>query len=380
MSRAPVFIRAAGAVTAAGVGLPALRRAVASVDWQPGPGLDSPDGPSQPVATCAGFSARDHLAMLVARRMNRPARLLAVAAREAIAGLGHPLPFESTRFALTSATANAGTSAIMEILRVVFLGNPDDSPPSEFLSTVAHAPASQVAIIEDLRGPNVTFAEKQNGGIRAVVEATRMLRRAHADAVLACGVDEAQWITAEGYRRIGALRRPGSPGLVLGEGATAMAMALTPGPSATARLSGWGSASTPTRPWSYPERADAVIVACQQALAMAGLVAADVDGYCTFANGIVALDRLEAACVAAVFARHRPPVVNVTRLGEGAFAGSLRVLAAADTLSGQMQPRWPAPAHLAALGMVERVDRPRHVLVPGVAGGGSVIAAVLSSA
>jgi 3-oxoacyl-(acyl-carrier-protein) synthase len=372
-----VYVRAAGAVTAAGVGLEALRAATAETGWLPELGLARPDGPPLPVVTCRDFRPKEHLSPLLARRLNQPAKLLAVAAHEALTALGRPLPWEDTRFAVTCGTTNAGTSAILEILQVVFLGNPDQSPPAQFLATIAHAPASQVSILEELRGPNVTFAEKQVGGLRALVEASRLLDRSRADAVLACGVDEAHWLTAEGYRRLGAARRPGGAGMVLGEGAIALALALTPGPRPLALLAGWGSASTPALPWCYPDRADGLVRACQLALAMAGVVPAEVDSLCTFANGVPRLDRLEEAMVRTVFGDHRPSVINMAPLGEGSFAGSLRALAAIGAIAGRLQPCWPPPEHLAALGCAGCTDRPRCVLVPGVAAGGSAVAVVL---
>lgn len=379
MSRRPVFIRAAGAVTAAGVGLESLRSALADPSWTPRVGLERPDGSPVPVATCADFVAKEHLPMLVARRLGRPARLLAVAAREALAELGDPLPWEATRIGVTGGTSNAGTAAILEILKAVFLGNPDESPVAQFLNTVAHAPASQVSILEHLEGPNLTFAEKQVGGIRAAIEASRLFERSRADAVLACGVEEAQWITGEGYQRIGTLRRPGHAGQVLGEGATALVLAPEPGTAPLARLGGWASASSPAPPWCYPREADGLIRACREAMAAAGLGVAELDAVCTLSNGIPVLDRLELAMVRAVLGDHRPAVINLAPLGEGAFAGSLRILVAACAMVGRLEPRWPPPAHLAAVSMGQLVGRPRHVLVPGLAGGGSAIAVVVSA-
>lgn len=381
MNRRPVFIRAAGAVTAAGTGVDALRRAMADPQWTPVLGIDRPDGSSLPVATCGDFNTRDHLSPLVARRLDRPARLLAVAAREALAQLGDPLPWERPRFGLTAGTSNAGTSALIEVLRVVFLGDPDEAPPAQFPSSVANAPASQVGILEKLGGPNLTFAEKQVGGIRAVIEAARLFDRSRADAMLACGVDEANWVNAEGYRRLGTLRAPGRAGQVLGEGAAALVLAPETGPAPLARLAGWASASSSALPWQYPADADALVRACREAVAMAGLEAGDIDCFCTLANGIPALDRLETELVRKVFRGQRPGVINVAPLGEGAFAGTLRVLVAAFAVGGNGEARWPVPAHLAAEHLASSADsarRPRHVLVPGLAGGGSAVAVVVS--
>ena len=110
-----------------------------------------------------------------------------------------------------------------------------------------------MGILEKLGGPNLTFAEKQVGGLRAVAEACRHLSHGRADLVLACGVDEADWLNAEGYDRLRTLRTSSRPGMVLAEGAAVLALACEPGPAPLAVLAGWGSASAPTAPSSLPE-------------------------------------------------------------------------------------------------------------------------------
>ncbi len=380
MSAPRLFVRSSGAVTAAGTGVPALVRAAAARDWQPRLGLERPDAPPLPVATCREFSPREVLPPLVARRLDRPARLLAVAAREALAPLGDPLPWARDRIGVSAATWNAGTSALLEVLRTVFLASPEEASPAQFPSTVANAPASQLGILEKLGGPSLTFAEKQAGGLRAVAEAARALLRDRADAVLACGVDEADWVNAEGYDRIGALRTSGRPGMVLGEGAAVLALARDPGPAPLAVLAGWGSAGAQAPPYLYAEDPAALVLACRQALQRASIEPADVDLVVSLANGIPALAVLEIKALQAVFGGHRPAVFSVAdRLGEGAFSGTLRALIAACVLAGASEVRWPVPAHLVGAGFEALSRRPRTALVAGAAGGGSAVALLLTA-
>jgi 3-oxoacyl-(acyl-carrier-protein) synthase len=245
---------------------------------------------------------------------------------------------------------------------------------------VANAPASQLGILEKLGGANVTFAEKQAGGVRAVIEAARTLLHGRADAVLACGVDEADWVTAEGYDRVGALRTPDRPGMVLGEGAAVLAMARDPGPSPLAVLAGWGSAGAPAPPHRYAEDPAALVLACRQALERASIHPADVDLVVSLANGIPALAALELGALRAVFGGHRPASFPVAdHLGEGAFSGTLRALIAAHALAGA-PIGWPVPEHLAGVGFHALSGKPRTALVPGTAGGGSAVALVLTAA
>jgi len=369
-----------GAVTAAGTGVPALIDALGQPTWQPELGLERPDAPPLPVATCRGFSPQPHLPPLVARRLDRPARLLAVAAKEALRTAGETLPWPRDEVGVTAGTANAGTEALVEVLKVVFLASPEEAPPMQFPSTVANAPASQLAILEKLGGPNLTFAEKQAGGLRALVEAGRLLTRRRAAAVLASGVDEAQWLNAEAYHRLRFTRpSPAGRGPILGEGAAVLLLAPAGNLPALARLAGWGAAALPVPTHLYPTSGEALARAAAQALQSAGVAAADLDLVMSVHSGSRPLARLEVEGLIGALGAHRPAAVAVTdRLGEGAFASALRALVAVLALGGT-PIAWPAPAHLAALGFPSLSAPPRTALVTAVAGGGSAVAAVLTA-
>jgi len=373
-------IASLGAVTAAGVGVDALVAALADPAFAPRLGLERPDADALPVAQCETFDPRDHLAPLVARRLDRPARLLAVAAREALAGLGEPLRWPRERVGITAGTWNAGTAPLVEVLRTVFTVAPDDAPPAQFPSTVANAPASQLGILEKLGGPNLTFFEKQAGGARAVSEAVRLLHRDRADAVLACGVDEAQWLNAEGYERFRALAAPGRPGMVLAEGAAVLALTRAPAAPAVATLAGTGSWAVPTATHRYAGEPTALVEACRRALADAGLQPADVDLVVSASNGIPALDELELAALAQVLGDRRPSLVAPAhRLGEGAFVAALRVLVAALVVSGRTTVAWPPPARQRTAGFGRCLESHRVVLTCSVAAGGSAVATVVTA-
>jgi len=378
VSDAAVYVRSLGQVSTAGTGAGALRQKLADPDWRPELGLERPDAPPLPVATCAAFTTQGLLPPLVARRLDRPARLLAVAAREALGGLGGELPWPPGRVGVAAATGNAGAEALFQVLRTVFLAGPEEAPPLQFPSTVANAAASQLAILERLTGPNVTFAEKQVGGLRALVEASRMLRHGRADAVAVAAVDEAQWLNAEAYDRLGALGRPERAGILLGEGAAALVVAREPAGDTPIRVAGTGAAASPAPPHRYPDDPTALARAIAAALDSSGVVAGDVDLVVSTANGSEALARLERAALATVLGGARPAATAVAdRVGEGSFAGLLRVMVASMALAGDVLPAWPPPAHLARAGFQALRERPRTALVAGLAAGGSALAAIL---
>ena len=373
-----VGIVAWGAVTTAGVGTPALAEALSNPSWRPEPGLERPDGHPLPVVTCREFNPRDHLPPLVARRLDRPARLLAVAAREAMAAGGDPLPWARTHVGVSVGTFNAGTEALLEVLKEVFLGNPDEAPPAQFPSTVANAAASQLGILEKLTGPNLTFAEKQASGMRAIIEAARLLSSGRATAMVAGGVDEAQWLHAECLDRLGALG-DGSGGAPLwGEGAAALLLARDNVVPAKVVLAGWGQASYPADPCRYPESPAPLVGAIGGALNRAGVDATSIDLVVSLADGAPRLAALEQSALLHVFASTRPAAVAVSdRLGEGAFASALRVVVAGLAVSGECLPAWEPPPHLADSGFRTLAATPETALVTAMAGGGSAIAVVL---
>jgi len=375
------WVRGAGAVTPAGVGVDAFARALADPGWRRSDEIERPGGGPLPVLACRDFSARHHLPPLVARRLDRPARLLVVAAREALAAAGGEWPWSRERVGVAAGTWNAGAEAMVEVVRTVLTVSPEEAPPMLFPSTVANAAASQLGILERLAGPNLTCTEKQVAGLRALVEAERLLRHGRADAVVACGVDEAHWTYVEAHERLGVLRKPGRPGIVPGEGAIALLLADTPGDGALGRVAGWGAASAPAPPHRYPETPAPVTTACMAALARAGLEPAEIDLVVSLGNGLPALAALERTALEAVFGAHRPAALAVTdRLGEGGCAATARALAALLALAGRLPAAWPVPDHLARAGFPSLAGRPPRVaLIPALAAGGSALAVVLTA-
>jgi len=312
----------------------------------------------------------------VARRLDRSSRLLVVAAREAMAGAGEPFPWDRTTTGVSVGTFNAGTDALLEVLKPVFLGNPDEAPPAQFPSTVANAAASQLGILEKLEGPNLTFAEKPSGGLRALVAAASMLRSGRASAMVAGGVDEAQWLHAECLHRLGVLGIEGAP--VWGEGAGALLLSCTELRPPRILLAGWGEGSTPCDPFRYPTRPESLVQAVVGALDRAELHPRDLDLVVSLANGSDQLAELELEALVTALQGSRPAVLAVSdRLGEGSFAGAVRVVVATQVLTGEYHPRWPAPAGLAAAGFPQFSTPPRSTLVTALTAGGSALAVVL---
>lgn len=373
-------VAAIGVVSPAGMGVARLRAALTDPAFAPTLELPRPDAPPLPVAVCPDFDTKGVLSPLVARRLDRASRLLAVAAHEALTGLGPQLPWPREDVGVAMGTWTAGTSPLLEILQAVFTLGPEQAPPMHFPNSVANAPASQLGILHGLGGPNLTFFEKQVGGLRAVVEAWHLVRAGKARAMVAGGVDEAQWLNAEVFDRLRALRRENRPGFTVGEGAAALVVTQ----DAPVAILGAGAAGAPCPSYLYPATAQGLVTACRKALAEAQLEPSQVELVVSLANGSPHLDLLERQAMVELFGTHRPAIAGSLgqRLGEGAYASALRLAVAWLVLAQGCPVAWPTPAHLAELGfppLAEMGEPPRTALVTALAGGGSAVAVVLGS-
>jgi 3-oxoacyl-(acyl-carrier-protein) synthase len=122
------------------------------------------------------------------------------------------------------------------------------------------------------------------------------------------------------------------------------------------------------------------VLACRQALQRAGLEPSEVGLVVSIANGIPGLADLERRALETLFGPHRPAALSATeRLGEGAVGGALRALIAVHAVAGTVRAAWEPPPHLAAAGFPATTARTRTALVPGLAGGGSAVALVLTA-
>ncbi len=169
------------------------------------------------------------------RRMSAPSRFAVAAARLAIEDARLTASEVSgDRTAVVLATSYGPTLYSERIVRQLLAEGPVGVSPLLFTESVANAPAAQVALKLDARGPNVTVTQREAGALVALKKGMLLLQDNRADRVLVGGADEASPLLHAVLDRFGAL----SPGLsrcgeevacpfdrdrsgfVLGEGAT----------------------------------------------------------------------------------------------------------------------------------------------------------------
>jgi 3-oxoacyl-(acyl-carrier-protein) synthase len=325
------------------------------------------------VARYDAFSPQPEIPAMKARRFDRGSQFAIIACAQAIAEAAYTIADDRGAIGIAMGTGSAGAGALTEFLRVLLLESPEAAPPFHFPNTVANAPASQVSIELKLFGPNVTITQKDPSGLNALLFSSLAISSGRASAMLAGAVDEWNAVYAMGFDRVGALRGEDRvSGIVQGEGGFAVLLeseehARARGATPLARLGGIGTAGVPTEPYRFvPDRA-AIARAIRGALDGAGAPPSGVHLWLPSANGVVEMDRAEAAVMSEIFGNDVPRAIHVKQaIGEMAAAGGAQIVAACRAIADAEAP-FPADA------------RPRRVLVNSFGAGGNFFAAVFES-
>lgn len=340
-----------------------------------------------------------------ARRMGLPSRLAVAAARLAVEDAAIATADAGfARTAVVLATTYGPAAYTEKLLQAIFGAGPETASPALFTESVASAPAAQVAIHLAARGPSLTVVEREAGGLIALAEAVRLLRRGRADRVLAGVVDELTPLLHAILDRFHALAtadadgceaaRPfdrGRHGFLAAEGATLLVLeraadARARGAEPLCTVAGAWSAFDPTASASgWGTGADRLGSALRAGVARQGLGLGRVDRIVSGASGAIAGDRLEARTLRVAWngVGALPPVLAPKgTLGE--YGGGLL---AAAVLAAAGEPMGPTAGFRAAdpeLGIVphdgSRLAPPALTLVTTLAAGGAAAWALLERA
>jgi len=208
------------------------------------------------------------------------------------------------------------------------------SDPILFPEGLTNSPASHVARIFGLRGPNLTLSHKGVSGEGALMQATALLRTGQADVVVVLAGDTLTRTVYEWFEAAGVLSQAclseipvplpfstGCDGFVPGEGAAAVVMESAERATARgARIYATFSTGHAT------SNAKAGPLAVRRTLGLASL--ADVNLVVSSANGSRAHDDLELGIIQEVFTEKVSVVAPKSVLGESDSSGILRLIAA----------------------------------------------------
>ncbi|HTR02827.1 MAG TPA: beta-ketoacyl synthase N-terminal-like domain-containing protein [Thermoanaerobaculia bacterium] len=318
------------------------------------------------VASFPTFSPQPEIPAMKARRLDRGSQFALIACMQAVAEAGYDIGADPEAIGIAMGTGSAGAGALTEFLRVLFLESPEAAPPFHFPNTVANAPASQASIELKIYGPNVTITQKDPSALNALLFSALALASGRARAMLAGAVDEWNFFYAMGFDRVGALRgERRASGIVQGEGAFVVLLeeetsARARGATPLARLAGIATAGVASEPYRFAPDASAIGRAIRGALDDASVSPADVDLWLSSRDGVVEMDRAEAAVMRTIFGEALPRELAVKDvIGEMAAAGGAQLVAASRALAE---------------------GRARRALVNSFGAGGNFLAAVLEAA
>jgi 3-oxoacyl-[acyl-carrier-protein] synthase II len=317
----PLHITGLGMISALGLGRAAhweqLLRGVGGI--APVAGLAANSAGANLGAEIKGFNPKDTMSAQFYRRLSRLSRLAVAVSCEALTDSRLQVSDNNRRrLGVIWSTAFGSTHQTDAFFLSLLEQGPQSAEPILFPDTVPNAPASHVAMFQQLQGPNSTFCQNHLSGENALAFAASVLASGQTDALLVGGVDELSailWHSLNALRVIKPLSQggpmapdqmPSGRGFVPGEAATCLV--LEPGDRAGARqattygmLLALQLGSAQARQGHYPTDDGALADILRAALEDARLRPGDIDILGLAANGVEELEVLEASALQKVF-------------------------------------------------------------------------------
>jgi 3-oxoacyl-[acyl-carrier-protein] synthase II len=304
--------------------------------------FDASQLPTRFAAVCDPELAPEGLPPKEVRRIDRSARLVLVAAEEAVADAAFDTGVDRDRVGVVIGTAIGGIGTLLGSYDAMLERGARRVSPFTVPMTLPNMPAGYVSMQHGLRGPILCPVGACASGAQALGAAARLIERGDADLVVAGGTEAAVHplvIAAFAAMRALSTRndepaRASRPfdldrdGFVLGEGAGVVILesaehAVARGARARAEVLGYGEAADASHPASPAEDAGGARRAMERALADAGLAPEQVDAINAHATSTPAGDRSEALAIRTVFGAHADALpVSATKSVTGHLLGA----------------------------------------------------------
>ncbi|MFI0576637.1 ketosynthase chain-length factor [Streptomyces tendae] len=380
MSTATVVVTGLG--VAAPTGLGAREHWAATLGGRSGIGrltrFDPSGYPAKLAGEITGFAAEEHLPGRLIPQTDRMTRLALAAADWALADAAvRPDELASFDMGVVTASASGGFEFGQNELRKLWSQGSQYVSAYQSFAWFYAVNSGQISIRNGMKGPSGVVVSDQAGGLDAVAQARRQIRRG-TRLVVSGGVDASLcpwgWVAQLAGGRLSTSEDPARAyvpfdrdacGHVPGEGGAILILesaesARERGAPSYGEIAGYGATFDP-RPGSG--RPPGLRKAVELALADAGAQPGDVDVVFADAAGVPDLDRAEAAALTQVFGPHGVPVsvpkTMTGRLYSGAAPLDLTtaLLALRDgivpaTVNVELSPEY---------GMDLVVDRPRRL-------------------
>ncbi|MGW2057874.1 ketosynthase chain-length factor [Streptomyces sp. NPDC001840] len=333
--------------------------------------FDATQYPSRIAGEVPGFVAEDHISSRLMPQTDHMTRLALTAAGWALQDAGID-PAEHAEYGIgvvTSASGGAVEFGQRELENLWSKGKEYVSAYQSFAWFYA-VNTGQISIRHKLRGPSNVLLTEQAGGIDALGQARRCVRKG-TPVMVSGGVDAAicpwGWVPQIASGLMSTVNDPGraylpfaadASGYVPGEGGAILVVedAAAARGRGAARIYGEiaGYAAT-LDPAPGGDRPPALSRAVANAVADAGLVPADIDVVFADASGVPALDRAEAAALAEVFGPYGVPV-TAPKAGTGRLLAGGAALDTATALLSLRDGVIPPTAHVAEADPEHRID------------------------
>jgi 3-oxoacyl-[acyl-carrier-protein] synthase II len=401
--RERVFITGIGCVSSFGVGHAAFADALMSgaTGIAPISTFDTSRCRSHRAALVRDFDPAAFIPPLKLRRVDEVGRLALACAALAFDDAGwQTMPGGTDDIGVALGTFSAGLDSTVAYLQGLAKDGPAGVPALLFSNTVSNAPASLCAIERGLRGPNVTFNQREASSLAAVAFAAAAVRDGRVSAMLTGGVDQVEEVFFKVHDRFHALspNRVGGDeaarpfdrrrnGFVLGAGgftflAESASSASRRGARVYGEVLGIGATSSKTTVNGWPKAPSGPREAMVGALADAGIGAREVSAVFAAANGSPALDALEAQAIAEVVDAGVPVTSIKGAVGESGAAPAAAIIAAVLAVPTSRVPpttgcERPDPSCAVSVRPGVREVSGAIVLVNAIASGGTNYSVVL---
>ena len=281
-------------------------------------------------AEVKGFDPIARFGRRAARKMDRFAQFAVAAAQQALADAGLEVgDHNRDRIGVVLGTGIGGLTTLGEQARVMFERGPNRVSPFLVPMMLPDTGAGMVAIHLGVRGPNLAVVSACASGTNALGEAAEIIRRGHADAVLAGGAEAViNPVAMAGLGVMGALstrndapQRASRPfdrdrnGFVMGEGAAMLVLeslehARARGARILAEVLGYGLTNDAYHISAPSPDGEGAARCMQMALADAGLAPEAMDYINAHGTSTPLNDKTETAAIKRVFGEHayRVPV------------------------------------------------------------------------
>lgn len=310
--------------------------------------FDTAECHSHCAATIRDFDPAAFISPLKLRRVDAVGRVALACTRVLVEDAGGVLVAGGRDdMGIALGTFTAGLDSLVEYLDGLSEHGPAGVPVILFSNTVSNAPASLCAIEFGLRGPNVTFNQREASSLAAITFSVGAIRHGRTRAMVTGGADcveETFFKVHDRFRALSPMRGGRSAeaarpfdrdrnGFVLGEGG--FLLLLEAGSAADARSArvygevvGVGASASKTALNGWPADGAGLAKAMRLAVFDANLRADQIAAVIGTSNGSPALDRQEADAIVEVFGSRSIPVASVKgAVGESGASGAAGLIA-----------------------------------------------------